>query len=582
MTDAIRFVSSVEDAFEMKRWLGERRTILGLDTETGGLNPYLCDLRLVQFGDGAGGWAVPFDDWKGLLREVFRSYTGEWTLHNALFDAHFLRVHLGIELDWPRVHDTQLASHVVNPPDRHGLKYQAVKRVHAGAAGGEIALKEAMRKGRWTWETVPLDLPEYWAYGVMDTIIDVLLKEKLDAEIDARGLREVYELERAVEAIIYQMERKGCLIDLQYCSEQQVRLDEYQQSVRAWAEREYGVKNLTSNAEVAKRMIQDGVQFPALTATGAPSMTEPVLSALNHPLGNAVISVRQSTKIASSYFANFKKYATNSQLHPRIRQVAARTGRMSITEPAMQTLPKGPLVRDAFVAREGFSLVSIDYDQIELRIFASFAQELPLMEAIRAADNGEGPDLHTWVAQAVYGDDSITKSDMRRNLAKNTQFCLIFGGGAGKIAETAGVTFETAEAFLAKYLELFPGIRRFQKQVEQVVKKRERETGTGYVIAPSGRYHPLLDDEGAYKCCNYLVQGSAADVLKRQMVSLSNAGFAQYMLLPVHDEVVFELPEEEAREMVPDLREAMEDHFSFSVPLRVSPSDPHPRWGACK
>lgn len=567
----------------MKRWLGEsRRPILGLDTETGGLNPYTCDLRLVQFGDTLGGWAVPFDDWKGLLRDIFRSYDGDWVLHNATFDTHFIREHMGIELDWTKVHDTMLGSHVINPPDRHGLKYQATKRVHAGAGAGEKALHEAMKKGKWNWATVPIDLPEYWAYGVLDTMLTVMLKEVQDKEIAQRNLAEVYELERAVQGVLYKMERKGCLIDLDYCDDKQQHLLDYQQQVREWAKNEYGVKNLTSNQEVAAIMIKDGVEFPLRTATGAPAMTEPVLSAIDHPLGNAVLHVRQAVKISSSYFANFKQYATNSELHPRIRQVAARTARMSITEPAMQTLPKGPLVRDAFIARPGHKLVSVDYDQIELRIFASFAQEAPLMEAIRLADAGEGPDLHTWVAQAVYGDPSIVKSDPRRNLAKNTQFCLVYGGGPNKIAETAGVAVETAESFLNKYKDLFPGVKKFQKQVEQVVKRRLKEEGVGYVLAPSGRYHPLLDDEGAYKCCNYLVQGSAADVLKQRIISVANAGYADALLLPVHDELVFELPEDEAKDAIPAIREAMEDETSFAVPLRVSASTPQDRWGACK
>jgi len=578
----INFVATVEDAFEMKRWLGERRSILGLDTETGGLNPYTCDLRLVQFGDASGGWAVPFDEWKGLLRDIFRTYTNEWVLHNATFDAHFIREHLGVELSWPKVHDTMLASHVCNPPDRHGLKYQATKRVHAGAGAGQKDLQDAMRKGKWDWATVPLDLPEYWAYGVVDAVLTAMLHDVLSKEMSARNLTEVYELERAVQGIIYRMERKGCLIDLPYCQEQQEKLTAYQQQVREWAKSAYGISNLTSNAEVAAAMIKDGVVFPAKTATGAPSMTEPVLTAIGHPLGKAVVSVRQATKISSAYFENFKRYATDSVIHPSVRQVGARTGRCSVTNPAMQTLPRGDIVRNAFIARPGHSLVSLDFQAIEMRVFASFAREEGLIKAICDSDAGRGPDLHTWVARTVYGDETITKDDPRRSLAKNTQFGLVYGAGAGKIAETAGVSFAAAESFVSKYMELFPGVKRFQNQVQNIVRKREKEEGTGYVITPSGRYQPLVDGEPAFKCQNYLIQSSAADVLKKQMVSVDNMGYGSCLLAIVHDELVLELEEGTAKDEIPAIIEAMEDHTSFSVPLLVSASDPHPRWGACK
>jgi DNA polymerase-1 len=217
-----------------------------------------------------------------------------------------------------------------------------------------------------------------------------------------------------------------------------------------------------------------------------------------------------------------------------------------------------------------------------LRIFASFAQEVDLIEAIRKADAGEGPDLHTYAAQVVYNDESITKKDPRRNLAKNTAFCTIYGGGASKIAETAGVTVDEAKGFLDVYMDAFPGIRRFQRQVEQVVKQRIRDDGVGFVNDPFGRYHPLLEDEGAYKAANYLIQGSAASVLKERMISLSNAGLAEFMVLPVHDEVVFDIPDDLVDDALPVIKDAMEDLTTFAVPLRVSVSEPQLRWGACK
>ncbi len=579
----VNLLENIDDAFELRRWLGERRPILCLDTETGGLNPYRDQLRLVQFGDTESAWAVPAQDWRGFIRDCVRDYQGEISLHNATFDAHYFREQVGVELPWERVHDTEIQSHVLFPPGRHGLKYLATQKVHPGAGAGEVALHEAMHRGKWTWATVPVNLKEYWVYGAVDTIIDAQLHVIQHAEIEQRGLTRIYELERQVQPVLYAMERHGAAVDLDYCREKSVAMFAYCEQVKEWAKSAYGVDNLASNRQLARALLNDGVPLDVKTAKGDYSVTEAVLKRfIEHPLAASVLNLRKYTKIRSSYFDNFLAYATNGVVHPNIRQVGARTGRMSVTDPALQTLPRGTEVRDAFVARPGWKLVSIDFEQIEARIFAALSEDPSLIQAIADYDAGIGPDLHTYCARVVYGDQTIQKKDKRRDLAKNTTFCTMFGGGAAKIATTAGVPLAEAERFLHTYLEVFPGVRRFQRETDRLGRATEAEDGVAYIHTVYGRYLPLVQNEGYYKLTNYRIQGSAADIFKDRLVSVANAGFLDYLVMAVHDEIILEMPEEWAEAAIPHIKAAMEEPYALSVPILANASKPEDRWGACK
>ena len=210
--------------------------------------------------------------------------------------------------------------------------------------------------------------------------------------------------------------------------------------------------------------------------------------------------------------------------------------------------------------------------QIEMRIFAHFADEQSMIQAIH-----NGVDLHTATAQGVFHTDTPSKA--QRSISKNANFAKVYGAGVPKFALTARISEDEAQQFMDAYNARFPGVEAFAQQVISVARTRKQTEGRAYVRAPSGRIHAVYSEDDAYKTVNYLVQGTAADVFKQALVRLDAHGLTQYLRLPIHDEVIMEVPEAEVEEVRNLLPELMEDHTSFKVPIVVDVDEPADRWG---
>lgn len=567
---SLRLVDTFADACDLMSWLGERRPVLGVDTETGGLDFWRFDLRLVQVGDANAGWAIPWDRWSGLALEALTRYEGRTVYHNAKFDVHFLEYHGDIELPWQNIDDTRLMAHLVDPVSQTGLKSLAARFIDPKAVTGQLLLSDAMAKQGWNWGNVPVKFMPYWTYAALDTVLTARIWEHFEPQITAR-YRSVYELELAVEEACMGMERRGIRIDVPTTEQQFDNAQSWIANAKDWVDCTYGVK-ATSNPQVADALIANGVQLTQRTDTGRWKLDADVLESIDHPLASTVLTIRKTEKIANTYFKNFLEIHEHGYLHPSINTLGARTGRMSVDRPALQTLPRGPVVRDCFIPRAGRAFVLADFDQIELRLLAHFARETTMIEAIRS-----GQDLHTYTAQLAYADPTIDRKDPRRQLAKNAGFAKIYGAGTAKFAQTAGVDFDVAQEFLDRYDYTYPRVRAFQREVEAVAIQRQATEGDAYVLSPIGRRHPAESDS-YYKLVNYLIQGTAADVLKMKIVEIGLKGLGDYMLLPVHDEMVFDVPLADVDEVAVTVKEVMEEHQLFEVPLTVG-VDIVTRWG---
>lgn len=564
-------VTCVEDALELKRWLGERRDILAVDTETTGLDTTRDRLRLVQLGDTETGWAIAAEDWRGFLRDTLNTYEGLVVGHNLKFDLHFLSK-LGVRFNPSQLHDTALAASVLWPASRIGLKHLATKYIDPTAAVGELMLDKAMNENKWTWATIPLEHPAYWAYGALDTVLTARLYSLLRGQLEERGLVPTYELECAVSDVLFRMERRGIQLDLHHVNANYEALLQYARDMERWGQSTYGVQ-LGSNPKVVERLLFDGVVLSQRTDKGAFSLDEDVLRSLaGHPLADAVLSYRKSVKVANTYLRNFREMADlDGRLHCSIRQMGARTGRMSITDPALQTLPRdNVVVRDAFIPSEGNALLTADYSAMEMKVFAHFAQDERMVARIN-----EGVDLHTITAQAVYG--TMTPTKQQRQVAKNANFTRIYGGGARKFALTAGITEEEAQTFYRRLDEEFPAARRFMKTVEATARERLVTEGRAYVRTVAGR-ECEADEDSLYKLVNYIIQGSCADLLKQKLLELDYAGLGDVMVLPIHDEVLIDVPVEDVPEVTRTLEEVM-PVTNLSVTLDIEVDGPLARWG---
>jgi DNA polymerase-1 len=284
--------------------------------------------------------------------------------------------------------------------------------------------------------------------------------------------------------------------------------------------------------------------------------------------------------MASSYFDNFVQMAdSNDLLHPSIETVQARTGRMSVRQPALQTLPRvssdpdSKLVRSGVLARTDEEvLVACDYEQIELRQTGSFSGDDGLCQAFEDADAG-GDDFFTQATRAVYSDDSVVKSDDRRATVKSLFYASAYGAGVRKMALTAGVSVDEMQAVHSRVFSRYPGLPRLMKHMERLCKEND-----GWIVTPSGR-RVYVNPDKAYAATNGLVQASAADTMKKAIVRLAKAGLEDMMVVPVHDEMLVSVP----RDMVDDvkhvLQQEMTDH-DYRVTLSAHPSDGYDSWGA--
>lgn len=567
----LHYVRNNEDVQAFFSWLGERRNWLAYDTETGGLEFWAQPLRLCQFGDTNTGWAFRADRWLGVIEEVFNTYKGPIVGQNIPFDVRFTEYQGGIKIPWNNLHDTKPMFHAIDPTKSTSLKARTSHMLDARAKKLQGALQAAMAKQKWGWADIPIDFDIYWGYGAFDCVLTARAAEECWPKITEQYMA-VYELELQVQRICSNMEMRGVQIDLPYVEEKYAQIRTYTDQLERYCVENYGVRP-SENQKVALKLVELGVDLSKTTATGDWAMGRDVLEGIEHPLAQAVLEHRKKTKIASTYFGNFIKMHDNGVLHPSINTLGARTGRMSVTNPALQTLPRGRIVRDAFVPRSGNTWASFDFDNIEMKLLAHFCADPKMLEAARTSD------MHAAMARIAYKDESIDKSDPRRQTFKNANFAKAFVAGAEKFAWTAGMEIESAKEFLAFYDEEFPGVKAFQKNVERVGRQRLNESGRGYVKSPLGRIH-FAEESKLYTLVNSLIQGTAADAFKQSLIDLDNSGFGDYLLLPVHDECDMELPTNQLNEMLPEIEKIM-TQSQWRIPLTVSASTGS-CWGEAK
>ena len=586
----VHYVETVKDCENFLRWLGERRpeSTIAIDTETTGLQWWTPQfLRMVQFGDSEQGWSIPFKWWAGVIKQAMAYIVKadmRVVMHNAKFDMHALES-AGLPLpDWRRVEDTLVLDHLLDSSKPHSLKPIAARLFGQEALAGQAMLKQDMQKHGWTWATIPENHQTYWAYAAMDTVLTHRVWAQHEGPVKRLYLP-AYEREMTVMAVLYGAENRGMRIDPVYT---EGLWDEWYLEMKVVEEKlnAYGIKNPNANKQIeaALRLADPEWHPDEWTASGEAKMDKDVLGKLDSEIGGLVLRYRRLRKWSKAYLGAFlDQRDSGDRLHPTIRTLGARTGRMSITEPPLQTLPRGASIRNCVIPADGHSLLSIDYDTMEYRVFAAYAGAEIIQQAIK-----DGIDLHILTASLAYGipGDQVTKS--QRQISKNTAYGRIYGAGPAKIAVTASapdtngqftlVTEQEVANFLEQFDAKVPEVSTFMRTVEDIAKNRLREEGQAYINSSGGRRIPG-DPDRLYALVNYLVQGSCADVFKQKIVEIANAGLDHHIILPVHDELIFEVPKDEFNDLAPELERIMKDETTFSVPLTVGASGPLERWG---
>lgn len=579
----VHLVNSVDKAHEMMRWLSNQQSI-AVDTETTGLDIRTDYVRLVQIGSRLDGWAIPWAEWNGVFREIVRKFKGLYIAHNAKFDVAMLDK-TGTHLPRNRIVDTRIMHHILYPTRSTALKNIATRLIDPRAAHAQKKLDEALNsRGGWTWATIPTDFEPYWAYGALDTVLTHRIFDILLDKIKEQYAMKALEIENTVQWSIEKMERRGVHVDVAYAKKYKEEFEEYCASVAAWCESEYGISP-GSNKDVIRILSDEGVEFFKKTDSGALSLDKEVLSGISHPLAESVLQRRQLQKLASTYLRHYiEEVDENDCIHPTINTLGARTSRMSMQQPNFQNLPRrsetnksAQIIRNCVNSRYGRngSLIMADFDQIEMRAMAHLSEDQGLIDAFLGPD-----DFFITLARSIYADSTIKdKKDPRRQVTKNAGYAKIYGAGIPKFALTAGIPEDQARFVMKQFDTLFHKVPVFQKRIQAEAIQTHRETGDmGYVTCPlSGRIHHA-DPGKEYALVNYVTQGFAAQILKLKIIELDDAGLDEFMILPVHDEIILDTPNENKKDVITTLNDIMNDTSLLTVPVTAGIAHGN-RWG---
>ena len=594
----LHLVDSVEKASEFISWLGERRPLnaIAIDTETGelpgnsrkdALSPWHGQLRLVQVGDGMTGWSIPWDNWRGVFYEAMDKFEGPLVCHNIAFEAKWFDQKSTWKMPWHKSHDTMLMAKLIDPLGSGALKKLTAQYVDSQAAAAQAVLDYGMSDNGWTWGTVPINFDPYWQYGALDPVLTMRLFELFwEKCAPGKPYSMAYELEMNTRRIVTQMELNGARLDLDYSQKKYDELISYTEQVKTWSKQTYDLP-IGSNQKLVTTFESMGAVITETTNTGQKSASADQLKIILRDgneeakqLADTTLKYRKALKLANTYFANFINDNVNGFVHPSINTMGARTGRMSIQNPALQTLPKGDdVVRRAFLPKDDdHVIITSDLDQVEFRMFATLSQDPNLIQLFLRAD-ATGSDPFTEIGREVYNDPSMIKSDKRRNLIKGVVYGRLYGAGVAKQAVTAGVPEEQMRAVSDAFDTRYPGMQLFQKAVEQRGLERLESEGQGYVNTWTGRRLPC-DEDRVYTLVNYLIQGGAAEVFKSNLVKLDQADLTDLLIVPVHDEIVLNAPREDAEEVKELVRKCMTTTDGWDVPLTADADGPMENWGA--
>jgi DNA polymerase I-like protein with 3'-5' exonuclease and polymerase domains len=589
----IHLIDNIETAWECQRWMSTCDEI-AVDTEGTGLNTRIDKVRLLQFGDRQTAYCIPIDfpGWGAFGADMLKRFQGTYVAHNLTYDADMIRGTLGYSLPESRCHDTRLMSHVLESTGSTALKILTRRLVDRRAGNFQHQLDDAMKAGGWNWATVPIDLEAYWMYGGLDTILTMQLKDELYPRVMAEAPKS-YELELAVSWVARRMENKGVVVDREYTQKLMDELDAYVKSAEKWCHDVHGISP-GANAKVIEKLQSFGVEFTKMTGGGQYSLDKEVLESIDHPLAATVLNRRRAQKMVSTYLANYLTMSEwDGKIHPSINTVGGtdknpfepgggsgvRTGRMSMSDPNMQNVPTrtkfGKKIRNCFLPSIDHQWAKADFGQIEMRVMAHMSQDPGMIAAFLTPG-----DFFVNLGVQLFHEPDFVKSDPRRQLLKNGGYAKIYGAGIPKFAKTAGVPEDEAGKFMRDFDKTYERVPQWVKEVESEGRANLNLTGEAYVRSPlTGRKH-TADAGKLYTLVNYVIQGTAGEILKMKIVEADAAGLGPYMMIPVHDEIDFDVPNDDFDDIIRTIESVMNDDQLLTVPI-TSSIDIAQRWGEC-
>jgi DNA polymerase-1 len=562
----------------LRRWLSriEAAPLTAIDTETDSLDGMKARIVGISLSVAVGEAAyIPLrHDYAGApaqldadavlaaLKPWLESERHAKLGQNIKYDTHVF-ANAGITVRGYR-HDTLLQSYVLEAHKPHSLESLALR--HLGRSG--LSYEDVCGKGAHQIPFAQVDVARAAEYSCEDSDMTLHVHETLWPQLQEQpGPLFVYEkIELPSVAVLGRIERHGVLIDSAVLARQSQELAERLMALEREAHEIAGQPfNLGSPKQIGEILFGKlGLPVKKKTATGTPSTDEEVLAELaaDYPLPAKLLEHRSLAKLKGTYTDKLPLMVNpaTGRVHTNYAQAVAVTGRLASNDPNLQNIPirtpEGRRVREAFIAPPGHAILSADYSQIELRIMAHISEDPGLLKAF-----AEGMDVHRATASEVFGIPPEQVTAEQRRYAKTINFGLIYGMGAFGLAQNLGIERAAATTYIERYFQRFAGVKRYMDETKASAKAK------GYVETMFGRRIYLPDINGGNgprrsgaerQAINAPMQGTAADLIKLAMIEvqalLDRERRATRMIMQVHDELVFEVPEAEigwAREAVP-------------------------------
>jgi DNA polymerase I len=599
----------VQDTDALKRWIAEAERLgtVAFDTETTSLDATRADLVGVSLattpgracyvplrhtsgdaqgsllGGSGGGEAprqIPFDEAMALLRPLLENPAVLKVGHNIKYDALVLTRPSNGAVAVAPVDDTMCLSYVLEG-GLHGHGLDELSLLHFEHRN--IAFEDVCGKGKAQIPFSQVALEKARDYAAEDADMTLRLHRKLRPELPKASMTTVYEtLERPLIPVLVSMEREGIKVDPSILRDMSKdfgrRLVELEEQIQTLAGEQFNVGSPKQLGEILfdKMSLPGGKKGKTgAYATGADVLEE--LAAMGHDLPARVLDWRQLSKLKSTYTDALVEQVNpeTGRIHTSYSMTGANTGRLSSNDPNLQNIPirteEGRKIRTAFIAEPGHVLLSVDYSQIELRLVAHIAGIESLKQAF-----ARGIDIHAQTASEVFGVPLDKMDPMTRRNAKAINFGIIYGISSFGLARQIGTSQGEARSYIEAYFKRFPGIRAYMDQT----KRQAHEWGMVETLFGRRVHIPSIKDAnparrafGERAAINAPIQGTAADVIKRAMVriqpALTRAGLKARMLLQVHDELLFEVPEAEVEATTALVRDVMEGAAEPVVQLSV-------------
>ena len=521
---------------------------------------------------------LPLNEVLTKLKPILENPKIKKIAQNAKFDYSVL-ANYGIYVQGI-AYDTMLESYVLNSTERHDMDSMANRYLHLKT----ITYNELTKVDKKQITIDAIEVEKTTQYAAEDADVTLQLHQKLwpEVEKDQKLTKLFTDIEMPLAIVLADMERTGVLIDPKQLNEYSTELNKKMLEIETELQFLAGEKFNPSSPKQIQAILFEKHQLPVLKKTpkGDPSTSEDVLSELaeQYVLPRKILLYRSLAKLKNTYTDKLPLMISpiDHRIHTNYNQIGTVTGRLSSNDPNLQNIPvrneEGRRIRQAFIAPQGYKIISADYSQIELRIMAHLSQDQSLLSAF-----ANDKDIHRVTASEVLSKPEADVTAEERRRAKAVNFGLIYGMSAFGLSKQINIPRKEAQFYIDRYFERYPGVQTYMEETRQLAAQQ------GYVETLSGRrlYLPkiisgnAIEKRGAERAAiNAPMQGTAADIIKTAMIKMSEWIKSQptgsiKMVMQVHDELVFEVKEELVSEYSVLIKSIMEDCYQLSVPLKV-------------